>query len=220
MRDKVAEAYARTSGPVAYLDESYQAPDPIVSPDKTFYIFTAVVIQRDDMEELRKGLETIAEGTWWHTTKAMLQGEGREKTKHMLEYLADGFEACVIAHQVPVDATDRDAEQARRSCYRGLAVELTGGAPGKWDPVELLVLEERNQLNFRNKDRKNHSELRSEKKIPRSSQLLQISPNFERLLWLPDVVSMAYRRTITHTDATSKLFKIVEGQVHFVQAIE
>ncbi|MCY1655656.1 hypothetical protein OVA21_00140 [Dietzia sp. SL131] len=36
----VAEAYRRTKSHVAYLDESYQAPDPIEHHRKTFYLFT------------------------------------------------------------------------------------------------------------------------------------------------------------------------------------
>lgn len=218
--DIVADAYARTKGPVAFLDESYQAPDPNAPEHKTFYVFTAVVVQQEEMEELRAGLEEIAEGTWWHTTNAMLEDEGRRKTQEMLEFLAEGYEACVVAHQIPVDPTDHNAESARRACYRGLAIELAPGADEKWDPVELLVLEERNQMNFRAKDRKNHNELVTAEAIPRNTRLLQTSPKFERLLWLPDVVSMAYRRTITHLDETSKLFGIIEEKVHFVQPVE
>ncbi|MFE5702206.1 hypothetical protein [Rhodococcus koreensis] len=218
--DIVAAAYQRTTGQVAYLDESYQAPDPTITQSNTFYVFTAVVVHKDAMIELRKGLGEIAEGSWWHTTKALLEDTGRKKTRGMLEYLAEGFEACVIAHKVPVESGDHDAEKARRACYRGLAIELAAGSPGKWDPVELLVLEERNQMNFRNKDKRNHVELVSEKKIPRNTRLLQTSPKFERLLWLPDVVSSAYRRTLTHRDETSKLFEIIKGQVHFVEPVE
>ncbi len=111
-------------------------------------------------------------------------------------------ETCIIAFRVPVDADDHDGEVARRACYRGLAVALTGGGAGAWSPVELLVLEERNQNNFRNKDRKNHKELIAEKRIPQPTRLLQTSPGVERLLWLPDLVSSAFRRSITHTDDT------------------
>lgn len=218
--DLVANAYARTKGPIAFLDESYQAPDPVITHDTTFYIFTAVIVQQEEMDELRDGLVTIAEDTWWHTTDALLEEEGRLKTRDMLEFLAEGYEACVIAHQVPVGPADHNAEVARRACYRGLAIELAAGAEGKWDPVELLVLEERNQMNFRNKDRKNHSELVSAGAVPRNTRLLQTSPKFERLLWLPDLVSSAYRRTITHRDETSTLFDIVEKRVHFVQPVE
>lgn len=218
--DTVANAYARTSGPVAFLDESYQAPDPVVTHDKTFYVFTAVVVQQEEMEELRAGLEEIAEDTWWHTTKAMLEDEGRRKTQDMLEFLAEGHEACVVAHQIPVGLADHSAEAARRACYRGLAIELAAGADEKWDPVELMVLEERNQMNLRSKDHKNHKELVTANAVPRNMRLLQTSPKFERLLWLPDVVSMAYRRTLTHVDETSKLFGIIEEKVHFVQPME
>ena len=101
-----------------------------------------------------------------------------------------------------------------------MAIELAAGTDEKWDPVELLVLEERNQMNFRAKDRKNHNELVTANAVPRNTRLLQTSPKFERLLWLPDVVSMAYRRTITHLDETSKLFGIIEEKVHFVQPVE
>ena len=61
--DIVAEAYRRISGPVAYLDESYQAPNIDVTTSNTFYVFTAVVVQPEAMEDLRAGLEKIAEST-------------------------------------------------------------------------------------------------------------------------------------------------------------
>lgn len=212
----VADAYKRTRGPVAFLDESYQAPDRVATHRETFYIFTAVVVDLKDMHELRTGLREIADHPRWHTTDALLTPPGRQKTQDMLGYLSDGFEACVIAHQIRVDQDDLDAERARRSCYRELAAELASGRNGVWDPIDLFVLEERNQRNFRNKDRANHSELLSEGRIPRTTRLLQTSPHHERLLWLPDLVSSAYRRTITHKDATREMFDIIRDQVHFV----
>lgn len=213
----VAEAYRRTGSHVAYLDESYQAPDPIDHHRKTFYLFTAVIVAQSDMAELRCGIREIAGSSHWHTTEALLTECGRQATADMLGYLADGQEACVIAHQVEVDRTDHDAEDARRACYRSLATELAAGRAGSWDPVELLVLEERNQSNFRNKDEKNHKELVRENMVPRHTRLLQTSPSVERLLWLPDLVSAAFRRTITHKDGTNELFEIVKPQVHFVE---
>lgn len=213
----LTEAYRRTKSHVAYLDESYQAPDPIEQHRKTFYLFTAVVVAQGDMEELRHGIREIAGSSRWHTTDALLTTAGRQATADMLGFLADGKESCVIAHQVAVDHADHDAEDARRACYRSLATELAAGRAGSWDPVELLVLEERNQSNFRNKDDKNHKELIRESLVPRNTRLLQTSPNVERLLWLPDLVSAALRRTITHKDGTNELFQIVKPQVHFVE---
>ena len=215
--DLVAEAYRRAKGHVAYLDESYQAPDAVAAHRQTFYIFTAVIVSPEARDELRSSLREIAGVQRWHTTEALLTGPGRETTRKMLEFLAEGDEVCVIAHQVPVGAGDHDAEDARRACYRGLAASLAAGRAGHWGPIELLVLEERNQRNFRNKDHKNHAELIAEKRIPRSTRLLQVSPAHERLLWLPDLVSSAYRRTLTHHDATRELFGVVESHVHFVE---
>ncbi|MFC9982903.1 hypothetical protein [Gordonia sp. NPDC127522] len=212
----LAEAYRGTKSHVAYLDESYQAPDPVAAHRSTFYLFTAVIVAHDSMDELREGLREIADSNWWHTTDALQESGGLDATRDMLDFLAEGGEACVVAHQVPVDSSDHDAEDARRACYRALGSELAGGRPGGWDPVELFVLERRNQNNFRNKDVKNHKELVQEKAVPRHTRLLQTSPSVERLLWLPDLVSAAYRRTITHSDASSKLFDIVEPRVHFI----
>lgn len=64
---------------------------------------------------------------------------GREKTRDMLRYLADGPEACVIAHQVRLAPEDADTEDARRLCYRGLAIELVSGRRGVWDPIDLRL---------------------------------------------------------------------------------
>ncbi len=214
----VADAYRRTKGPVAYLDESYQTANPVVKPAATFYIFTAVIVVFDQMEELRDGLAKIAEGSWWHTTEALLEDEGRRRTRDMLEFLAEGPEVSVIASRVPIEPNDHDGEDARRACYRGLASALTAGCTGAWDPVDLLVLEERNQSNFQNKDRQNHRELISEKRIPQSTRLLQTSPGVERLLWLPDLVSSAYRRKLTHRDETRRLFEIIAERVHMVES--
>jgi hypothetical protein len=213
----VEDAYRRTNGPVAYLDESYQAPDKVATHAQTFYIFTAVVVNQKNMDIVRAELAVIADDTRWHTSDALMTEVGRERTVKMLEYLAEGPEPCVIAHRVSVDLDDRDAERARRSCYRGLAVEMAAGRTGAWDPIELLVLEERNQRNLKNKDAANHRELVAEQLLPRNTRLLQISPAIEHLLWLPDLVSSAFRRTITHpADSTGSLFDLIKDQVHFV----
>ncbi|TLF75417.1 hypothetical protein [Nocardia cyriacigeorgica] len=219
-RKILSDAYRRCKGPVAYLDESYQVADPVVAPAATFYIFTAVVVAFDQMQELREGLGEIAASSWWHTTKALLESEGRAKTQEMLEFLAEGPETSIIAFQAPVHDSDRDGEAARRACYRGLAIELAAGRENERAPVDLFVLEERNQNNFRNKDRLNHKELISEKLIPQPTRLLQTSPSLERLLWLPDLVSSAYRRTLTHTDDTKRLFDIIQARVRFAKPFQ
>jgi hypothetical protein len=43
------------------------------------------------------------------------------------------------------------------------------------------------------------------------------SPKYEHLLWLPDLVSSAYRRTVTHAD--DSLFSLIRPMVHFVDPV-
>ncbi|WP_232541872.1 hypothetical protein [Nocardia bovistercoris] len=191
-----------------------------MAPAETFYIFTAVIVEFDQMAELREGLRDIAGSNWWHTTQALLDDSGRAKTREMLKFLGEGSETCIIAFQVPVEHDDHDGEVARRACYRSLAVELAAGRVGAWSPVDLFLLEERNQNNFRAKNKLNHTQLISETRIPQPTRLLQTSPGVERLLWLPDLVSSAYRRSITHNDDTKTLFDAVEHRVHFAKPID
>jgi hypothetical protein len=216
----VAEAYRNARGPVCYLDESYQVANTDVTVANTFYILTAVVVEFDQMDELRDGLRQIADSNWWHTTQALQQEDGRAKTEDMLSFLSEGSEPCIIALQVPIESADLDGEAARRACYRGIAAQLAAGHEGAWAPVDLLVLEERNQRALRGKDERNHRELLADKLVPRGTRLLQTSPGAELLLWLPDLVSSAYRRSITHSDQTRKLFDIVKDRVHFVEPMD
>ncbi|MBM7244243.1 hypothetical protein HQO12_15940 [Rhodococcus fascians] len=148
----VFDAYQRTSGPVAFLNESYQAPNGVAAHRDTFYVFTAVIVELDAMDERRVGIEGIADGTYWHTTNALQTSSGIDQTRDMLDFLADGHEACVIAHQIPVGADDTDAQTARTACYRQLAIELGAGRDDVWPAIDLFVLEERNQSNY-NADR-------------------------------------------------------------------
>lgn len=209
----VDDSYRRTKGPVAYLDESYQAPADD-SHQGSFYLMTAVLVAVKDMDTLRSGLGEIAGCDYWHTRDALQTDDGRALTRAMLDYLAEGIEPCVITHRVSVDADDSDAEGARKVCYQALAVELAAGRTGVWDPVDLLILEERNQRNFKNKDQANHKELISTNRVPRQTRLLQTSPACEHLLWLPDLAASAYRRTITHNDRS--LFDVIKDQSHFI----
>lgn len=210
----VDDAYRRTRGAVALLDESYSAPAEAGAGRPTFYVFSSVLVRVKDMDVLRGGLVDIAESDFWHTSDALKTEEGRTQTRTMLDYLAEGIEPCVITHRVSVDPEDSDAEDARKQCYQALAVALAAGRPGVWDPVDLLVLEERSQSNLKNRDQASHKELISTRQVPRQTRLLQTSPACERLLWLPDLVASAYRRTITHNDRT--LFDKIQDQTHFV----
>jgi hypothetical protein len=135
----------------------------------------------------------------------------------MLEFLAEGDEICVISQHTRVADDDEDLEAARRECLRGLASTLSAGAAPLHGRVDLMVLEERNPRNLSNLDRKNIARMRGEGLIHRAMQAVLTSPKFERLLWLPDLVSSAYRRTVTHAD--DSLFSQIRPMVHFVKPV-
>lgn len=204
-------AYANTAGAVAYLDETFDHGEHGTS---RFYVFTAVVVERAEMQPLREELRDIAGATFWHTTDELRTEEGRKKASAMLNFLGDGDEICVIAHHSPVDQDDDDLEDARRACLRGLASTLSIGTVPLRGPIDLMVLEERNPRNRSNLDRKNISAMRAERLVHRSMQVVHTSPKYEHLLWLPDLVSSAYRATITRAD--DSLYSLIEPRVHFV----
>ena len=81
----VDEAYRRTQGPVAFLDESYQAPADDAHRD-SFYVLTAVLVTVKDMGTLRSGLGEIAGSDYWHTRDALKTDEGRAQTREIPEY--------------------------------------------------------------------------------------------------------------------------------------
>ncbi|MFC8046487.1 hypothetical protein [Nocardia sp. NPDC057353] len=190
-----------------------------VTVDNTFYILTAVIVGFDEMAELRRGLREIAGGDWWHTTEALQRDDGRDRTEDMLGFLADGPETCVLALRAPIEAGDTTGESARRSCYRGLTIRLANGGDD-WAATDLMVLEQRNQQTLRAADERTHRELLGDGLIPRGTRLLQTSPAAERLLWLPDLISSAYRRSLTHSDRTGKFFGLIEARVHFAPPLD
>lgn len=204
-------AYANTAGAVAYLDETF---DDGQHGRSRFYVFTAVVVERAEMPLLRQELRDIAGGTFWHTTDELRTEEGRKKASSMLNFLGEGNEICVIAHHSRIDDDDHDLEEARRACLRGLASSLSIGAARLRGSIDLMVLEERNPRNRSNLDRKNISAMRAEGLVHRSMQAVLTSPKYEHLLWLPDLVSSAYRGTLTRAD--NSLFSLIQQRVHII----
>ena len=193
-RQLVEDACQRNADrPTAFIDESYRGPN---EPGLRFYILTAVVVQSGVLDELRTGIEEIADKERWHTVDELLTHDGFEKAKDMLNYLGEGNEVSVIALSKSVDANDTDLEDARRQCMGALLPSLQAGSDNR-DPLKLAVLEQRQTRAARNKDALTHRELVSSGRLDRSFRVLQTSPAYEHLLWLPDLVSSAVRRRVT-----------------------
>lgn len=203
--------------PIAYLDESYRAPGEH-SGEKPFYLFTAVIVEPNHMDSIRTELTQIAGGNYWHTTEALQEPAGFEKVQAMLEYLSEGDEFCVIAKKTEIDPADTDTEIARRECLLGLAGALTAGSEAgfPWPTVRLMVLERRRVKKMYDADTHTQKLAISQKIMPRDARIFQTSPKFEKLLWLPDVVSSAARKDMAN--GQSQFLDTIRSQVHYVES--
>lgn len=203
--------------PVAFLDESYREINEHEG-ESPFYLFTAVVVVPSDMAAMRKELQVIAGGGYWHTTEALQKEGGREKALQMLGYLAEGSDPCVVAKHVSIDPIDVTLEDARAACLKALAIALTSEDNAWGEQSNLLVLERRKNSTDRNRDEKTFKDAKTAGLLPRNATMFQASPSFEKLLWLADVVSSAVRRDLALGE--SEFYDRIKDQVHFLDPFE
>lgn len=193
---ELLEAYGRAPGGyVAFLDESFELG---ANGRQTFYLMSAVVAHRNQLKPLRDGLLEVVGNRYWHTTESLLTSDGRQQAVKVAEYLGaeNGTKVCIVSLRMPLGNGGGDA--ARRACFGQLATSLCTGAQPLAGKVHLMVLEKRGTQRERSFDATIVKELRQRKEICRHCQLKQVSPGDESLLRLPDLVSSAIRRTITH----------------------
>ena len=210
-RKLIEDTYQRNADrPTAFIDESYRGPK---EPGRRFYILTAVIVEHHALDELRSGIEEIADKEKWHTVDELQTNSGTEKTKDMLAYLGAGDEISVLAMSTSVDANDTDLEGARRDCMTALLPSLQAGTSTR-DPVKLAVLEQRQNRAVQNRDAHTHKELVTNGALDRTFRLLQTSPRYEHLLWLPDLVSSAVRRRETKNKVD--LFDLIKHNIEML----
>ena len=207
--ERLRERYRSTSGPVAFLDESYNLDPDDPAGAGVFYVMTATVVDRSVMDQLRTDLDRTAGHRLWHTTDALLQGSaGHRATLAMLRVVAASNPnvTFLVHHQKVTPDADtaggwNDGDQAREECFRGLAARLSRQVlPTSPDPVNLMVLDKRKYQNQQRFDEQIVKRIRATKIGHRNLQLVQAQPSEEPLLYLPDLVAAAYRRgAITHT---------------------
>lgn len=197
--------------PVAFLDETYMPAGQYAGSDP-FYAVTAVVVPAADHQTIRDDLLSIVGVPYWHSTKANQTEEGRATLNELVSYIGEGKEPIIISSQMLVDPADRDSEIARAACLIHLLGSLNGGT--LCDPVNLFVLERRQDQKRRNRDSYTFKQARKSGSIPMKAETLQVSPTHERLLWLPDIVSYAYYRKMAVKQPN--LFASVEHMVTYV----
>ena len=196
----LADAYSRAPGGyIAFLDESFE----LDGDRRTFYLMSAVVTHKHAIDPLREGLRGVVGTDYWHTTESLLTEDGRRAA------VEKGTEVCIVSCKMPLG--DGGGDAARQACFQQVAASLCSGAQPLESAVHLMVLEQRHTQHERSYDTKIVKDLRAAAVICRHCQLKQASPRDEPLLWLPDLVSSAVRRSITHEERY--LLEPIEGIV-------
>ena len=202
--DNLRQAYATSSGPVAFIDESYRAPGFIGrgGPERPFYVLSAVVVERDQATYVREALTDIPGSLFWHTKDLIKNPVGQQYMREMLNYLASSDMLSIVTVQTDVRiGDDKQMNYARAECLATLSAELTRGQ-GE-NAVRLIVMDSREpKIPHANKlDQDTMHRLRSTGIIDENVQLQHSGPGKEPLLWTPDVAAWSYRRELAIGDA-------------------
>lgn len=189
--------YLDSAGNVAFIDESYLEPSRAIGGGNTIYVVSAVLVPRARIRATRDKLVELTATGHWHTTERFRDVDGKEDILRMARYIARAS-ATVVAVKAPLDTRDKGGEAARRACFEALVDRLLGGK--LLDSNGLLVYEQRRDAAQRKADHATFRRLRSDGKIPDSFFVYEGSPGTEPLLWAPDVMAWATRRSIALDD--------------------
>lgn len=195
----LAELYRTTTGPVAYIDESYR--EPLHSDERPFYSMSAVIVGRYQGALVRDVLMDIPGSTYWHTTEAYRSAAGKRVIKEMIDYIAGAAEYNIVTVQTQIRKDDPSMKAARHECLGALTKELTRGSGP--NAVRLLVVESRNARVHPGGDADDAhviKQLRSAGSIDRHVHVHHTSPGREPLLWAADLSVWAFRRNLAVGD--------------------
>ncbi|GAP61408.1 hypothetical protein AHiyo1_51080 [Arthrobacter sp. Hiyo1] len=205
----LAELYRTTTGPVAFIDESYREPLQYGN-ERPFYSMSAVIIGRDQGALVRDVLMDIPGSSYWHTAEANKTPAGQRLIKEMIGYMAGAVDYNIITVQTEIRRDDSGMHTARNECLGALTKEVTRGT-GK-NAVRLLVVESRKATVYPGGDAADaHAVklLRGSGVIDRAVHIHHTSPSREPLLWAPDLSVWAFRRNLAVAD--KQWFAPLEG---------
>lgn len=196
---EVAYKNLRPQDRVLFVDETYNAPGE--GMEHTFYTVCGVLISDKDLADTRDDLVDITGKTFWHTTQELRTPEGRATAVDLLKFCRDVDDLYFLAHRTPL-TPEQSTEEARQDCLRSLFSHVGEAHP----ETRLIVIEKRQDHSHDDADRSLVKKMRSNGTISRQTQVILTSPSSEYLLWLPDLVAMAFRRQLTHQDETAQYF--------------
>ena len=206
-RPRLFDKVAKAAGPLAFIDESFQAPNQ--NPD-SFYLIAAAVIPKDKVLEVRKQLRILVRGSSWHTTEAARSERGRLQIHQFTSYLARNSKpVIVVIDQIP--DSDRNAEAARAQAIRGLLVEL---AQQHMYLTGTVVYEKRIPGYMQTHDEMIFKSIAGGQNDASRLNVIGLSTKKEPLLWAPDLICWAFRqayldRNQSYFDELAKVASVI-----------
>lgn len=187
--------YARTTGPVAFVDESYWDARA-QGRGRSFYSMSAVSFDTDRLDLIRNVLTEIAQGRYWHTTEEFKAG-GWPRIADMTEYVAEQTTWSVLTVEASIGAGG--IGEARQTCLAALAREVTRGEGP--NAVRLLVADRSRDIAVNREDRHTLARLRSTRLIDPNVTIYHARMRDEPVLWCADAVSWSAYRSLAVDDA-------------------
>ena len=206
-RPRLFDKVAKAAGPLAFIDESFQAPN---QNSDSFYLITAAVIPKDKVLEVRKQLRILARGSSWHTTEAARSEKGRLQIQQLTSYLARNSKPVVVViDQIP--DSDRNAEAARAQAIRALLIELS---QQHMYLTGTVVYEKRIPGYMQTHDEMIFKSIASGNSDASRLNVIGLSTKKEPLLWAPDIICWAFRqaylgRNQNYFDELSKVASVI-----------
>lgn len=114
--DVLLDRYATRRDFVAFMDETHRAlPDGQLG----YYGISAVVFHADDLPKIRRDLETIAGGSFWHAKDIAKNAREAHRVADMASYIASESALPVMVFDMrPEEITENQERSVRDECLR------------------------------------------------------------------------------------------------------
>jgi len=203
LEQSLANRYARTSGQVAFIDETYRVNQ--YEDEENFYLVAGFLVDSESLVKRRQDFRKLLPSNYWHTTEAFAEGN-QSQIRDFLRLVSSTDDVHVFAFTVAV--TDNDAEHARRRCLAQLLKVFEAYE------VRTAVIERRKTNSDRRSDEALFKKAIASGLISRKLEVLQGQPAAECLLWGADLVCWSLRRYLALNDGewinlvSNKVFRI------------
>lgn len=190
---RIFDKLSRAKGPIAFLDESFLTPS---QGDDSFYILCAVVVDKSEVGQLRRGLAQLAGSTTWHTSQAGRTEVGRQKIRQLARLIAESS-LSVIAVVEELEPEDAKGEFARADATQKL---LSALAENYIYQTGTVIYEKRVPGEMRARDEAVLKKIAQGNSPASKLNIWGLAAKDEPLLWAPDLVAWCFRQAYFEKD--------------------